>query len=77
MDKDYKNISKVRKDVADKILASSQIIQKLSEIGKVSVIGSYKYDLMFEPDIDIVVEAANPRASVIKALELIFQTKYF
>lgn len=77
MEKEYKKISKDTKDAAERILKPSSLEDKLSKIGKVSIIGSYKYDLMYGPDIDIIVETANPRVSVLKAFETLFHTKYF
>lgn len=72
----YKNISKNRKVQADRILASSQLLEKLREIGKVSIIDGYKYDLLYDPDIDVIVETDTPRMGALQALNMFFDSKY-
>lgn len=77
---DLKNItnkSKHTKQIADKILVSTNLTEILSEFGKVEVIGSYKYDLMYGPDLDIIVETDQPQVSSFNALSKLIQTELF
>ncbi len=51
------------KSSAQKLLDSTKIIQTLSNFGEVHIVGSFAFDLMTEPDIDIVVITNDPKAS--------------
>lgn len=65
------------KQIADRILVSTNLVETLSKFGKTEVIGSYKYDLMYGPDLDIVVETDQPRISSFNALSTLIQTELF
>ncbi|BDU50416.1 hypothetical protein [Haliovirga abyssi] len=53
------------------------MIKILSKYGLPIVIGSYELDLMFDEDIDIVVETGSPRESSIKVLNEFIRTETF
>ena len=69
--------SKHTKQVADKILGSTNLINILSKFGDTEVIGSYKYNLMYGPDLDIIVKNDKPRISSFNALVELIQTESF
>jgi len=69
--------SKHTKQIADKILKSSNLTNILSKFGDPEIIGSYKYDLMYGPDLDIIVETDKPRLSSVNALTELIQTESF
>jgi len=54
------SFSKQTKREADELLKKSGVVKVLSRYGKVVMTGSYKYDLMYGPDIDLVVLTDNP-----------------
>lgn len=62
-----KNSQKLLKD-ADHILNESKIIEKVEKFGKVFIVGSYKLDLMYRPDIDIDVQVENYSVSEMREL---------
>lgn len=69
--------SKITKQEADDLLKYGGVIKNLSKYGKVVVTGSYKYDLMYGPDIDLAVLTDNPEKSSYRAfLEFIKQRKF-
>lgn len=57
------------KSTAQEILSNIDLINILSKYGEVIVGGSLKYDLMWEPDIDICVICDDTRQSSISALK--------
>lgn len=61
-------ISSKQKRIADTILSEYQLTSLLSKFGKCSITGSYSYDLMYGPDIDIIVEADDPRTASLSAI---------
>ena len=67
---------KVRKDAED-LLRVTKLIEILSEFGEVKIGGSFKYDLMWGPDIDMVVICDNPRETSKKVLEKIIELRLF
>ncbi len=67
--------SKNTKKQADLILKRTQLVESLSRFGTVHIIGSYPMDLMYNPDIDIVVTSKDIRTSSLKALEAILQKR--
>ncbi len=69
--------SKQIKSVADEILSKTDLINILGEFGKVIIGGSYKYNLMWEPDIDIVVKCEDPRKASKLALQKLIELKLF
>jgi hypothetical protein len=74
---DVKRFSKKTKQEADGLLSYGNVIDVLSKYGKVVVTGSYKYDLMYGPDIDFVVLSPDPQKSSYDAfLSFIKQRKF-
>lgn len=67
---------KIKAD-ADMLLEMTGLIGNLSEFGQVIVGGSYKYNLMWEPDIDIVVVCDNPRQKSVEALRKMVDLRLF
>lgn len=47
--------SKKIREIADQLLQESKIIDTLKDYGQVALTGSYKYDLMYKPDIDMYI----------------------
>jgi hypothetical protein len=45
---------------AAELLQESAIISVLSQLGQVHMVGSYRFNVMFRPDIDLIVTAAAP-----------------
>jgi len=62
---------------AKKLLDSTKIIELLSRFGEVRVVGSYAFDLMTEPDIDLVVITDTPKESSEEALAYISKLHLF
>lgn len=62
---------------AKKLLDSTNIIQILSQFGKVYIIGSYAFDLMVEPDVDIIVITNTPKQNSENALSKISKLHLF
>lgn len=60
--------SRQTKNQADELLKQGKVIDILSKYGKVVVTGSYKYDLMYGPDIDLIVLSEDPGKDAEKAL---------
>ena len=57
---DVLSFSKQTKREADELLKKGGVVKVLLRYGKVVMIGSYKYDLMYGSDIDLVVVTDNP-----------------
>ena len=57
------------KAIATFLLKQLDIINILSKYGNPLIIGSYELNLMFDKDIDIVVESNNPKNSATIILE--------
>ena len=69
--------SKNIKRRAEILLKNTNLIKVLSEFGKVEIGGSFKYDLMWGPDIDMVVICDNPREASKDVLEKIIDLRLF
>lgn len=65
---------KIRKDAED-LLKKTNLVEVLSEFGEVKIGGSFKYDLMWGPDIDMVVVCKNPREMSVNALNKIVELR--
>lgn len=63
--------SKKIKIQADALLKQTDLITILSAFGTPHIIGSYSMDLMYNPDLDIIVTSEHPRASSVAALDTI------
>lgn len=75
--KQIKEFSKMTKDVAERILREEKIEETLAKHGNVFVGGSYALDLMYGPDIDIVVECNDPRKASLRALNEFIDNRGF
>jgi len=62
---------------ASLLLETTNILKILSKFGEVHLIGSYAFDLMTEPDIDIIVITNTPKESSESALEQISKLHLF
>lgn len=67
---------KVKHD-ADKLLETSDLLSHLNEFGEVFICGGCKYDLMWDPDIDIVVVCDDPRGKSVEALKKLIGLRLF
>lgn len=74
---DLKLYSTKIKSIANEILNKTDLINLLSKFGQVIVGGSYKYDLMWGPDIDLVVKCEDPRRASKEALSQLIELKLF
>ena len=71
------NYSENQKKIANTILAESDLISLLSKFGKCSIIGSLFLDLVYGPDIDIVVETNVPRSASVSAINELIDKRQF
>lgn len=69
--------SKKIKQDADELLQTTGLINSLKEFGEVVIGGSYKYDLMWDPDIDMVVICDDPRTKSVEALHKMVDLRLF
>jgi len=53
---------------ADEILKDTGLLDTLATFGIPHVVGSYAMDLMYHPDIDVMVETSNPHSASVDAL---------
>lgn len=65
------------KKAAERLLENTNLVKVLSEFGEVEIGGSFKYDLMWGPDIDLVLICDNPREASRKVLEKIVDLRLF
>ena len=56
------------KKEASALLKKSELIELLSRFGKIHFTGSYAYDLMLNPDIDIYLETKDPTRETVKKI---------
>jgi hypothetical protein len=77
MEKDLLTYSKQVKSVADQILNETKLLDILSSFGQVEMRGSYDFDLMYGPDIDIAVISDNPRETSVKTLQKLIDLRLF
>ncbi len=76
-DAELLNYSESQKDIANRILADSGLIPLLSKYGKCSIIGSLSLNLMYGPDIDIVVETGDPRHASVNVMKMLIEERQF
>ena len=62
---------------AQELLAKTNLLNELSKFGVVKLIGSLSFYLMFDRDIDLVVNSDQPRKSAVAALECLIKTEWF
>lgn len=67
---------KIRLDAKD-ILEQTKVLEVLNKYGKTKIIGSYIFDLMYDKDLDIVVEAKDIAKSSKKALIEFIESENF
>lgn len=66
-----------RRKRAEEILLNGKVIPTLMKYGEPEIIGSFALDVMYDPDIDIVVLTKNPQKSSFDALkDFINQRKF-
>ena len=74
---DVLTFSNKTKKEADELLTLGKVKDVLSKYGEVVITGSYKYNLMYGPDIDLVVLTEDPDESAEKALFEFVQNRNF
>lgn len=73
--KDILEFSKKTKSDAVTLLNQTDLINILSKFGKVIIGGSFKYNIMWEADIDITVICQNTRKSSLETLNKVIEDK--
>ena len=73
--KDILEFSKKTKTDAVALLNRTNLISILKKYGDVIIGGSFKYDLMWGPDIDIIVICPNTKKSSLEALNQVIEAK--
>lgn len=74
---EIRDFSKKTKKTAESILREAGIEQILSKYGRVVVGGSFAFDLMYGPDIDITVETKDPRVASLNVLNDLLKGRKF
>lgn len=74
---DVIKFSQKTKQEAGSLLKYGNILNVLSKYGEVVLSGSYRYDLMWGPDIDIVVLSNKPEEASYKALKDFIEQRNF
>jgi len=74
-DKDILEHSKKTKSDATSLLNQTNLVSLLECFGEVVIGGSFKYDLMWGADIDIMVICSDTRKSSIEALNKVIESK--
>jgi len=69
--------SKRVKNTANNLLKKTNLVRLLDEFGEVVVCGSYKYDLMWGNDIDIIVKCNDERKASKDALQKLVESRLF
>lgn len=64
-------------EAAKSLLEHTEIIDLLNNLGTVHIIGSYAANLMWDPDVDIVVITDTPQQSAIKAINDLARNEKF
>lgn len=67
---------KTKRD-ADELLEYGKVITTLSKYGDAKIIGSYKYDLMWGPDIDVVITTNSPEQASYNCLKDFIEQRKF
>ena len=76
-DDELRKYSKRTKAQADHILTSTNLIHTLEAFGNVFINGSYPLDIMYGPDLDIIVATDDIRASSQKAIKKLIEQENF
>ena len=74
---DVVKFSQKTKQEAEELLAYGNVLDVLKKYGKVVLTGSYKYDLMWGPDVDLVVIAGKPEEASYYALKDFVEQRKF
>ena len=74
---DVIKFSKRTKQEAENLLKYGNVLNVLSKYGKVVLSGSYRYDLMWGPDIDLVVLSDKPKEASYSALRDFIEQRKF
>lgn len=74
---DVTKFSQNTKQEAESLLVYGNVLNILSKYGKVALSGSYKYDLMWGPDIDLVVISDKPEEASHQALDDFIEQRKF
>lgn len=63
---------------ADEVIRQADVVRLFSSLGDVSFIGSYRLDVMYRPDIDLIVTSDNPdRKEAIGLTTRLLESGYF
>lgn len=71
------DFSSKRKNIAKKILIENEIFSILGNQNKFKVIGSYDLDLLYDCDIDILVETTSIKEDSYRILKTFIETEFF
>ncbi len=71
------DLSKEIRRSADELLKQTSLIHLLSAYGSVETTGSYEYNLMIDPDIDLIVRTESVRQSAIEACRKLLEKPEF
>ncbi len=76
---DLLTLSRMWHEEADKLLNYSQISSILSRLGEVKIVGSYDYNLMLGPDLDIyvILPEDKAKAAALDALNQLIKQNYW
>jgi hypothetical protein len=74
---DVIKFSQKTKQEAERLLVYGNIVNILSKHGKVVLSGSYRYDLMWGPDIDLIVISDKPKVASYDALKDFIEQRKF
>jgi hypothetical protein len=74
---DVIKFSQKTKQEAEALLKHGNVLKILSKYGKVVLAGSYRYDLMWGPDVDLVVLSDNPEEASRNTLKDFIEQKNF
>lgn len=72
--KEYSNQIKIH---AQELLATTDLVRSLDEFGQVIIGGSFNYDLMWDPDIDIMVICNDSRTKSVAAIKKMIDLRIF
>jgi len=62
---------------ADDLITKSKLLNILESLGEVHFTGSYKYDLMLGPDIDVLLVSQNPENAAQNLLDTLIKQRYW
>ncbi len=76
-DDELREYSKKIKTQADRILTSTNLVRTLEAFGDVFINGSYPLDIMYDPDLDVIVAADDIRASSQNSIKKLIEQENF